>query len=66
MCKEHHSTPCPACGKDFMVYVEFCKDLHPPLVLCPKGTVVVRITMEEGGCSSRICPNSPGGGCALM
>ncbi|KAK4041486.1 hypothetical protein C8A01DRAFT_14776 [Parachaetomium inaequale] len=66
MCTEHHSSVCPACGKDYLVYVEFCKAFHPPLVTCPTGTVAVRIPMEQGGCPSRICPNSPGGGCALM
>ncbi|KAK3311668.1 uncharacterized protein B0T15DRAFT_82568 [Chaetomium strumarium] len=66
MCTEHHTTVCPACGKDYLVYVEFCKDFHPPLLRCPKGTVIVRQAMEQGGCPSRICPNSPGGGCALM
>ncbi|KAK4157414.1 hypothetical protein C8A00DRAFT_11792 [Chaetomidium leptoderma] len=66
MCIEHHSSVCPACGKDYLIYVEFCKNFRPPLVACLVGTTIQRIVMEQGGCPSRICPNSPGGGCALM
>ncbi|KAK4247629.1 hypothetical protein C7999DRAFT_41061 [Corynascus novoguineensis] len=66
MCTEYHTSVCPACGKDYLVYVEFCKAFHPPLESCPQGTAIARIAMEQGGCPSRICPNSPGGGCALM
>ncbi|KAK4139945.1 uncharacterized protein C8A04DRAFT_15396 [Dichotomopilus funicola] len=66
MCTEHHSSVCPACGKDYLVYVEFCQAFRPPLLYCLNGTIVARIEMERGGCPSRICPNSAAGGCALM
>ncbi|KAK1758013.1 hypothetical protein QBC47DRAFT_294461 [Echria macrotheca] len=66
MCTEHITSDCPACGKDYLVYVEFCKDFHPPLSRCPRGTVVSRIEMEEGDCPSPVCPNSRNGGCAVM
>ncbi|KAK4180501.1 hypothetical protein QBC36DRAFT_26891 [Triangularia setosa] len=66
MCTEHLTGNCPACGKDYLVFVEFCKDYHPPLMTCPNGTTVVRLEMEEGGCPSPVCPNSRNGGCAVM
>lgn len=66
MCTEYHSSVCPACGKDYLVYVEFCKDFHPPLVTCPIGVFIAYIVMDQGGCPSRICPNGPEGGCSLM
>ncbi|KAK1773881.1 hypothetical protein QBC45DRAFT_62049 [Copromyces sp. CBS 386.78] len=66
MCIEHVTHDCPACGKDYLVYVEFCKDFHPPLIRCPNGTFRKRLKMNDGGCPSPTCPNSRHGGCSLM
>lgn len=66
MCTEHITTNCPACGKDYLVYVEFCKHYHPPLLYCTIGTIINRLDMVEGGCPSLVCPNSRNGGCAMM
>lgn len=66
MCTEHTTTNCPACGKDYLVYVEFCKKFHPPLLQCPEGTSVNRVEMQDGRCPSPVCPNSRNGGCVVM
>jgi len=65
MCKEHTSE-CPVCGKEYLIYVEFCHKYHPPLLACPTGTVVVSIEMEEGLCPSPVCPFSRSGGCQVI
>jgi hypothetical protein len=64
MCTEH-VWPCPVCGKQYLVYVEFCKDYHPPLLTCPNGTVVADFNMDDGGCPSPVCPNGRHGGCVV-
>ncbi|KAK4451133.1 hypothetical protein QBC34DRAFT_447753 [Podospora aff. communis PSN243] len=66
MCTEHITTDCPACGKEYLVYVEFCQHFHPPLLYCPRGTAVNRMEMGDGDCPSPVCPNSRNGGCAVM
>lgn len=66
MCTEHITEDCPACGKGYLVFVEFCKDFYPPLVICPKGTAVDRNQLQDGGCPSPVCPNSRNGGCSVM
>ncbi|KAH7628958.1 hypothetical protein B0T09DRAFT_359058 [Sordaria sp. MPI-SDFR-AT-0083] len=66
MCIEHVTHDCAACGKDYLVYVEFCKEFHPPLTRCPNGTIRQRMDMDDGGCPSPTCPNSRHGGCNLM
>lgn len=66
MCIEYHNSACPACGKVYLVYVEFCRDYHPPLLYCPGGIVIAYLAMGDGHCPSRICPNGADGGCALM
>jgi len=66
MCVEHITTDCPACGKDYLVYVEICRSFHPPLLYCPVGTYVNRVDMREGDCPSPVCPNSRNGGCMVM
>ncbi|KAK0654986.1 hypothetical protein B0T16DRAFT_316640 [Cercophora newfieldiana] len=66
MCTEHITTDCPACGKEYLVYVEFCKHFHPPNFRCPLGIEVNRMEMGEGDCPSPVCPNSRNGGCTVM
>jgi hypothetical protein len=65
MCTEH-TADCPVCGKDYLVYVEFCQEYHPPVLVCPNGTVVEQVEMREGVCPSPVCPNSRTGGCQVM
>ena len=64
MCTEH-TADCPVCGKVYLVYVEFCRSFHPPLLVCPNGTAVNEIEMAEGFCPSPVCPNSHTGGCIV-
>ncbi|KAI1129973.1 hypothetical protein F5Y10DRAFT_137934 [Nemania abortiva] len=64
MCTEHVSE-CPVCGKEYLVYVEFCRHFHPPLVRCPQGTVQENEDMQEGRCPSPVCPYSRTGGCSV-
>ncbi|KAI1343434.1 hypothetical protein F5Y15DRAFT_370042 [Xylariaceae sp. FL0016] len=64
MCTEHTSE-CPVCGKEYLVYVKFCPDFHPPLLRCPRGTAVERGGMQEGRCPSPVCPYSRTGGCTV-
>ncbi|KAK0633820.1 hypothetical protein B0T14DRAFT_416999 [Immersiella caudata] len=66
MCTEHITADCPACGKEYLVYVEFCQHFQPPLLYCLRGTVVNRMEMGDGDCPSPVCPNSRNGGCAVM
>jgi hypothetical protein len=65
MCVEH-TTECPVCGKQYLLYVKFCHDYHPPLVQCPNGVTEVRTDMEEGQCPSPVCPFSRTGGCEVI
>ncbi|KAI1468393.1 uncharacterized protein F4812DRAFT_426563 [Daldinia caldariorum] len=62
MCTEH-TAECPVCGKQYLVYVEFCKDYHPPLLRCPRGIAEENEDMQEGRCPSPVCPYSRTGGC---
>ncbi|KAI1486497.1 hypothetical protein F5X96DRAFT_654811 [Biscogniauxia mediterranea] len=62
MCTEHTSE-CPVCGKQYLVYVEFCRYYHPPLLRCVRGIAHVQEDMEEGKCPSPVCPYSRTGGC---
>jgi len=64
MCIEH-TAECPVCGKEYLVYVEFCRDLQPPLLACPNGTANDIVDMGEGSCPSPVCPNSLTGGCVV-
>ncbi len=65
MCTEH-AGECPVCGKEFLIYVEFCPEYHPPLLRCPNGTVINSSDLVEGVCPSPVCPNSRTGGCQVM
>ncbi|KAI5924473.1 hypothetical protein F4810DRAFT_125501 [Camillea tinctor] len=64
MCTEHTSE-CPVCGKRYLVYVEFCRYYHPPLLRCLRGIAHVQEDMEEGKCPSPVCPYSRTGGCIV-
>lgn len=65
MCTEH-TADCPVCGKEYLIFVEFCHEYHPPLLACPRGKTVETSSMEEGLCPSPVCPNSITGGCAVI
>ncbi|KAK4227391.1 hypothetical protein QBC38DRAFT_509760 [Podospora fimiseda] len=62
----HRTYDCPACGKEYLIFVKFCKHFHPPLLYCPNGTSINKVDMLEGGCPSPVCPNSRNGGCSMM
>lgn len=64
MCIEH-TAECPVCGKQYLIYVEFCKDYHPPLLQCPRGIRDENEDMIEGRCPSPVCPYSRTGGCCV-
>ncbi|KAI6085238.1 hypothetical protein F4821DRAFT_151848 [Hypoxylon rubiginosum] len=64
MCTEH-TAECPVCGKQYLIYVEFCKHYHPPLLRCPIGIAEVNEDMQEGRCPSPVCPYSRTGGCCV-
>lgn len=64
MCIEH-TAECPACGKKYLVFVEFCQDYHPPFLQCPVGLVEDNKDMQEGRCPSPLCPYTRTGGCAM-
>ncbi|KAI1379925.1 hypothetical protein F4677DRAFT_299040 [Hypoxylon crocopeplum] len=64
MCTEH-TAECPVCGKQYLIYVEFCKDYHPPLLRCPRGIDKTNEDMQEGRCPSPVCPYSRTGGCSV-
>ncbi|KAI0475857.1 hypothetical protein GGR56DRAFT_439295 [Xylariaceae sp. FL0804] len=64
MCTEHIAA-CPVCGKDYLVYVAFCRDYHPPRRRCPGGLNIERGDMQEGRCPSPVCPYSRNGGCVV-
>lgn len=65
MCKQH-TAECQVCRKEYLVYVEFCHEFHPPQLVCPRGMLFVREVMREGQCPSPVCPNSLRGGCRVM
>ncbi|KAF4509850.1 hypothetical protein G6O67_001790 [Ophiocordyceps sinensis] len=65
MCTEHTAT-CRVCGKKYLIYVAFCHDYHPPLVVCPYGITDACMEMKDGLCPSPACPNSLRGGCYIM
>ncbi|ORY55253.1 uncharacterized protein BCR38DRAFT_357096 [Pseudomassariella vexata] len=64
MCTEHYAE-CPVCGKQYLVYVAFCRNYHPPHTRCPWQIKIERNVMEEGRCPSPVCPFSRTGGCQV-
>jgi hypothetical protein len=65
MCTQH-SAACQVCGKEYLVYVEFCHAFHPPMLVCPLGLLLLGNDMRDGQCPSPVCPNSLRGGCRVM
>ena len=64
MCVEHYRS-CPVCGKQYLLYVVFCREYHPPLVRCPRGVTQEDEEMVEGRCPSPVCPYNHTGGCTV-